>query len=511
LPNQNFRVKNGLEVGAGATISPSGNITAGIITATSLNGAIVGGGISATGLRVTGVTTFNGAVNVRNGYNLNIGDNDDLRIYNDGSNSYIEDTGAGSLNIFGSDIDFKQHSTNKTFARLVGGGAAELYYNDNKKFSTSGVGVTVTGTLVTDQVNSSGVVTATKFVKTGATASNFLKANGDDSALLSSDVTGALGYTPANSASVSGQYPVGNSIILDNFSSSFNGSDTDFTLASVGVAFTPTGSSANLVVSVGGVIQKPGTDYSIVQVGGGNTNTIRFTTAPSSGLDCFVVGLGGQGALLSDVSWNAKGDMVVATGDNVASILSVGSNNSVLIADSSAANGVRWGNIDTSSIVSGLSSISIVSASSTISAYFNGSNVFNVVGTGVTMVAGQRLDVSAYSETVQTLGSSGSPISGTNALNIGTYSTFIAYVGTSSVTFTLTGAVSSRLSSWTLILIYTNSGSRNVSFSFGTLRYAGGSSSVTLSSTAVHDVLSFFTADGATNTYASVVGLGFAT
>ena len=243
----------------------------------------------------------------------------------------------------------------------------------------------------------------------------------------------------------------------------------------------------------------------------GNTNTIRFTTAPSSGLDCFVVGLGGQGALLSDVSWSAKGDMVIATGDNVASMPSVGANNSVLIADSSAANGVKWGNIDATRIVSGWSSVAVVSASSTISAYFNGSNVFNVVGTGVTMVAGQRLDVSAYSETVQTLGSSGSPISGTNALNIGTYSTFIAYVGTSAVTFTLTGAVASRLSSWTLILIYTNTGSRNVSFSFGTLRYAGGSSSVTLSSTAVHDVLSFFTADGATNTYASVVGLGFAT
>lgn len=164
--------------------------------------------------------------------------------------------------------------------------------------------------------------------------------------------------------------------------------------------------------------------------------------------------------------------------------------------------------INTSRIVSGLSSVT-VATSGTISAYYNGNNVFNVTGTGVTMVAGQRLDVSSYSETVQTLGSSGSPISGTNALDIGTYSTFIAYVGTSAVTFTLTGAVPGRLSSWTLILIYTNSGTRNVSFSFGTLRYPGGSSSVTLSNTQVHDVLSFFTADSATNTYGTVVGLGF--
>lgn len=140
-----------------------------------------------------------------------------------------------------------------------------------------------------------------------------------------------------------------------------------------------------------------------------------------------------------------------------------------------------------------------------------GSTSFSVVSTGMTMASGKRLDLSAYSESVQTLGSSGSPISGTNALDVSTYSTFIAYVGSSSVTFTLTGAVSNRLSSWTLILIYTNAASRNVTFSFGTLRYAGGSSSVTLSSTQTRDILAFFTADAASNTYGSVVGLNFTT
>jgi hypothetical protein len=218
-------------------------------------------------------------------------------------------------------------------------------------------------------------------------------------------------------------------------------------------------------------------------------------------------------------TFNGEVNVGFLTANNlyVSGISSVGiaitmySNSGIVSATKYYGDGSSLSGIDATRIVSGLSSVSVVAASSTISAYHNGSNIFNIVGTGVTMVAGKRLDVSSYSETVQTLGSSGSPISGTNALDIGTYSTFIAYVGTSSVTFTLTGAVSGRLSSWTIILIYTNSGSRNVTFSFGTLRYAGGSSSVTLSSTTVHDVLSFFTADGATNTYASIVGLGFAT
>lgn len=191
MANQNFRVKNGLEVGTGATISSSGNlsvgnINAGIVTATSFVGSgsqltgiiassgiatyanvsgvsssVVGGAVSATSLRVTGVSTFDGAINVRNGYNLNIGDNDDLRIYNNGSNSYIEDTGAGSLNVIGSDIDFKQHSTNETFARFIGGGSVELYYDNSKKIETTSSGVSITGDTSTNNLNVSGFLTAT--------------------------------------------------------------------------------------------------------------------------------------------------------------------------------------------------------------------------------------------------------------------------------------------------------------------------------------------------------------
>jgi hypothetical protein len=185
LPSQSFRVKNSLEVGVGVTITSGGNITAGILTATSFVGSgsqltgviassgtatyasvsgvsssVVGGAVSATSLSVVGVSTFDGAIKIRNGYNLNIGDNNDLRVYNDGTDSRIEETGSGSLYISGSDIIIQQHSTNKNFARFVGG-AAELYYNDNKKFSTSGAGVTVTGTLVSDQINVSGFLTAT--------------------------------------------------------------------------------------------------------------------------------------------------------------------------------------------------------------------------------------------------------------------------------------------------------------------------------------------------------------
>jgi hypothetical protein len=188
---------------------------------------------------------------------------------------------------------------------------------------------------------------ATQFIKIGATATNFLKAGGADSTLTSSEVTTALGFIPANSSSVSGEYPLGNSVVLDSIDQSinggpFNGSRTDFTMKINGNAFIPAGNSANLLVSIGGVIQKPGTDYTIVQTAGANTSTIRFATAPQTGKSHFIVALGGQGALLSDLAWNNKGELVAAVGDNTAAIVGPGADGTFFTADSTVGVGVTW-------------------------------------------------------------------------------------------------------------------------------------------------------------------------
>ena len=72
---------------------------------------------------------------------------------------------------------------------------------------------------------------------------------------------------------------------LDDISGSFNGSTTTFTTSVAGenvTAATP----QQLLVSVGGVIQQPVTDYTT------STNSIIFSTAPASGLDFFAVLMG---------------------------------------------------------------------------------------------------------------------------------------------------------------------------------------------------------------------------
>ncbi len=83
-------------------------------------------------------------------------------------------------------------------------------------------------------------------------------------------------YSPASASNIK---------ILDDVSGSFNGSTQTFALTSGGVSLNPV-SSQSLIVVLGGVVQEPGADYTLV---GSN---IFFTTAPDAGLSFSGVSLG---------------------------------------------------------------------------------------------------------------------------------------------------------------------------------------------------------------------------
>ena len=72
---------------------------------------------------------------------------------------------------------------------------------------------------------------------------------------------------------------------VDDISSSFNGSTTAFTLQVGGANVSP-GNANSLLVSLGGVMQNPNTDYSVA------ASTLTFTTAPASGLSFWAIALG---------------------------------------------------------------------------------------------------------------------------------------------------------------------------------------------------------------------------
>ena len=71
--------------------------------------------------------------------------------------------------------------------------------------------------------------------------------------------------------------------VLDTSGNTYNGSNTTFNLG------TQVGSAAQLLVSHDGVIQKPGTDYTLASGG----TQITFTTAPASGASIFIVEISG--------------------------------------------------------------------------------------------------------------------------------------------------------------------------------------------------------------------------
>jgi len=197
LANQNFRVKNGLEVGTGVTISGgivtattfSGNATssnyattAGITTYSSISGistSVIGGIGNISQLQVSGVSTFQSSVFLGDGDVLYFGDGEDLLIWHNSNDSIIRDSGTGDLLIEGGNrIKLTNPTGIETYAVFNQDGAVELWFDNSKKLETTGAGVTVTGTTFTNQLNVSGVSTASSFVKSGGTSSQFLKADG---------------------------------------------------------------------------------------------------------------------------------------------------------------------------------------------------------------------------------------------------------------------------------------------------------------------------------------------
>jgi len=79
---------------------------------------------------------------------IKVGTSDDLEIYHDASNSYI-DNNTGVLNIrsLGSGADVQIIADSDYMARFVNDGAVELYYDNSKKLETTSTGVSITGVL----------------------------------------------------------------------------------------------------------------------------------------------------------------------------------------------------------------------------------------------------------------------------------------------------------------------------------------------------------------------------
>lgn len=82
---------------------------------------------------------------------IQLGTTQDLEIYHDGNNSFIDDAGTGDLNIRGANLNLQKY-TGETFIACVADGSLSLYHNNAVKLATTTTGVTVSGTLNTSSL-----------------------------------------------------------------------------------------------------------------------------------------------------------------------------------------------------------------------------------------------------------------------------------------------------------------------------------------------------------------------
>ena len=110
---------------------------------------------------------------------ITLGDAEDLKIYHSGTQSILQDTGTGDLQLKGSAIKIRGTNTGESIAHFTENAGVELYYDSSKTLDVVTGGVDITGSLS---------VTGSYGAGLGAiTASGDIVADGDVIAYNSSD------------------------------------------------------------------------------------------------------------------------------------------------------------------------------------------------------------------------------------------------------------------------------------------------------------------------------------
>jgi len=101
-----------------------------------------------TGATVTGTLVTDG-LSLGDGETATFGNDGDLSILHDGSDSYIRDAaGAGTLRLQSNQVEIRNADNDEIMATFVEDGAVSLRFDNEVRFETTDAGATVTGTLV---------------------------------------------------------------------------------------------------------------------------------------------------------------------------------------------------------------------------------------------------------------------------------------------------------------------------------------------------------------------------
>ncbi len=294
----------------GALDVPSINLT-GIVTATELDingkGDISSDLTIARHLNVTGISTFKDKVHLLDSDKLHIGgaagDNGDLQLFHDGSNSYIEDSGTGNLFIeSNSSVILRNDGGGVDFAKFINGGGVELYHNNVERLTTTYSGADVTGTLnVTGISTFGGQVNFNGDINLGNATSDTITVTGHvDSDLNPSGSTRDLGTSGVEWRNL---YTSDGVIASDTISSHASDSDTKIRFPTVDTVSVETAGTERVRINSSGLIGI-GTNNPLNSAAGARVNiyfkdetTYDSTTNRANGLIIHNTASGGYSSL----------------------------------------------------------------------------------------------------------------------------------------------------------------------------------------------------------------------
>ena len=153
-------------------LKSTGISTLGITTVTNL---------TAQQLNISGVSTFSDNIFIGTGATVGFGstayfkgnakavfgDSEELNIYHDGSNSYVQELGTGALRLVGDTVAIRNSA--QDMAVFNTGADAQLFFNNSKKLETTNEGILVSGGTTTGDLNVSGISTFTGIVSFAST------------------------------------------------------------------------------------------------------------------------------------------------------------------------------------------------------------------------------------------------------------------------------------------------------------------------------------------------------
>jgi hypothetical protein len=146
--------------------------------------------------------TMNKTLSFADSLKTTYGNNDDLQIYHDGSNSYIKDVGTGRLTLQ-SATDFLVANTANTqnYIYAQESGYVRLYHSGSTKLETTSTGIDVTGVITTDGLTTSADINFGDNDKAKFGDSGDLEIYHDGSnSIIKDSGTGILRYTSSNSS-----------------------------------------------------------------------------------------------------------------------------------------------------------------------------------------------------------------------------------------------------------------------------------------------------------------------